>query len=130
MKKLIFLASIFYILFGGGNHLYANISKDKICSKYNGNIIKNKHLKSSEEDKNVLIFDEITIDFEEDLNDFKSTDSNKNNLLVIKNNFLQNWYNSNSIHFNLNISNKRFEIFSPFSGYSNPIYISIQVLRI
>ena len=75
MKKLIFLASIFYILFGGGNHLYANTSKHKICSNYNENITKNKHLKSSEEDKNVLIFEEINIDFEEDILSNKSKDS-------------------------------------------------------
>ena len=130
MKKLIFLASIFYLLFGGGDSLYANTSKNKICSDYYENISKNKHLKSSEEDKNVLIFEEINVDFEEDFHSNNSKDSDKNNFLESKNYFLKNWNNAYSNLFFLNYLKNRFEVFSPFSGYSNPIYISIQDLRI
>jgi hypothetical protein len=129
MKKYFFLILLINLLFNSGSNLYANVSKDKI-HPVKERFSKNNHIKASKEDQTIFVFDEINIDFEEEFHENNPDNSNENKFLVLKSNFLQNWYISNAKLFKLNISNNRFEIFSPFSGYSNPIYISIQVLKI
>jgi hypothetical protein len=130
MRKLVFFVCIFYLLYNGGNNTYANSFQEKICLITKEKVSKNEQTKFTEDDQNMILFEETDLDFEEELNNDNSKDLSKDNFSVKKSNFIKSFYNSESKLFVLNYFNNRFEIFSPFSGYSNPIYISIQVLRI
>ncbi len=127
MKPLVFLSYLFFLLFFGGNHLYANTSQEKKCLFTNDNSTNQKFSKITNNNQNIIILEEVDVDFEEEL---QNDNSNKIKYIVKENYFLKSWQNADSKLFVLNYFNNRFKIFSPFSGYSNPIYISIQVLRI
>ncbi len=127
MKPLVFFSYLFFLLFFGGNHLYDNTSQEKKCLFTNNNSTNQKFSKITNNNHNIIILEEVDVDFEEELH---NDNSNKIKYIDKENYFLKSWQNADSKLFVLNYLNNRFEIFSPFSGYSNPIYISLQVLRI
>ncbi len=132
MKTIVFLFSLFYLLQGGENLLYANTKKQNdIYSVKNEDIIKNKSYEFSNEDQKITLFDETDLDLEEDIhNSDDFNDLINTEFLISKPNILTPWYSSQAKLFVLNYFNNRFEISPPFLWVSYPIYISQRVLRI
>lgn len=131
MKAL--LTSIFLIsfLFVDGQFCIAsNINKTASFSKSN-TISENKSENYSNTGLSILLIEDIDVDNEEDFHD-NENESCKNK---IKNLFPENvknnsWLTLNSRILLLNYFNRKSANYLLFSGFSCPIYISQQVLRI
>jgi hypothetical protein len=133
MKKILFLLFVIILPFYGANNLFGNVTKENIAPISENNITANNKLKFSDNYQKIFLLEETDNDLDEDFqynsnNSFKNN-SFKNNFLNNPNYFLKKWLNSNLRIFTANYNNNS-TIFSHFSGFSNPIFISIQVLRI
>ena len=130
MRAVVFFISIFFLLFYGGNKIYAVSQESSVSCLSDQNFSENNQFKFAEQNQNLYIFEPITFDLEEELHNSNLKDSNKKIFLIKDYNFIKSFYNINYKDYFLNHFCKSYQVFSPFSGFSIPIYISIQVLRI
>ncbi len=130
MKKLLFFLFIFIFQTYGGATLFGKTSREKIYSIFQKNINESNQSKLSDDNLNVFLLEESNIDFEDEFHDIKINNSGKITFLENHNNFLKSIQNFNSKLFVLKYRKNNFTVFSPFFGFSNPIYISIKILRI
>jgi len=128
MKKLVLLfACMFLLLLGGGRYANAGLYQlpNSHSQKFEG---KHRVKFTSQSSDNTLIEDADLDKSDEDYSGGDIKDISEN--LSIKNySFLDSWYLALSCQSLLDQS-QNFKVFEPFSGQSNPIYITQRVLRI
>jgi len=129
MKAIINLVSIYFLLLGGGQYLHASMQKD--YGKAAHNFEKKHTVRLINQDSGSSIIEDADVDLDEEFHTGDTLNNlNSNKFLTGKQTLLDSWYLAFSHHFILDDYSKRIKIFTPFSGYSNPIYIRQQVLRI
>jgi hypothetical protein len=130
MKKLLFFLFIIILQTYGVTNLFGNSFKPKYSSVSHTSTIKNYKSTLRDEEQNIFLLEESDVDFEEEFHDKNLNNLEDTNILENHNYFINTWVNFNSILFILNYHNNSFSNFRSFFVFSNPIYISIQVLRI
>jgi hypothetical protein len=127
MRKLVvFLVFVNFLLLGGGQYLNAGTPKNT----HFHNLERKHRVKFTNQDQGSSIIEDADLDLDEeylgdhDLKEGLSTKSFATNYSL-----LDDWYLTFSRQLMVNSYN-RFEIFVPFCGQSNPIYITQRVLRI
>ncbi|KFF04219.1 hypothetical protein [Flavobacterium reichenbachii] len=124
MRKLIvFLTFMNLLLLGGGQYLNANTLNNS------HHHLEHKHrVKFTNQDRGTSIIEDADLDLEEDLvgNDDGGL---TNKFYAVNYSILDSWYLTFSGQSAVNDYN-RFKIFEPLYGQSNPIYITLRVLRI
>lgn len=128
MKKVLFLLFVIILPFYGANNVFGNITKENITFISQNKISEKSKLKLSDNIQNIFLLEETDINFEEDYHS-DTYNNDKNNFLDNPNYFLEKWQNYNLKIFTAHYNNNS-TIYSHFSGFSNSIYIYIQVLRI
>lgn len=129
MKKLVLLfACMFLLLLGGGRYADAGLYQipNSYAQKYEG---KHRVKFTSQTSDNSLIEDADLDLSDEDFSGDKIKGAASDNFLLKKQSFLDSWYLALSCQSLLDQC-QNFKNFEPFSGQSNPIYITQQVLRI
>ncbi|WP_343695048.1 hypothetical protein [Flavobacterium sp.] len=124
MRKLIvFLVFMNMLLLGGGQYLNAN------TFSHHHSLAQKHRVKFTNQDRGTSIIEDADVDLEEDLlgNDDANLITNK--FFTVSYSLVDTLYLALSDQSAANDSN-RFKIFGPFSGHSNPIYITQRVLRI
>ncbi len=125
---MLFFLFIVILPFYGANNFFGNVTKEKNTVISQNKINKNNKFKFSDNNLNAFLLEENDSDSDE-LFHCNTNNSDKNNFLDYSNYFIKKWQDSIlkifTTHYNSNST-----IYSHFSGFSNPIYISIQVLRI
>jgi hypothetical protein len=131
MRAIVIFVYLCFHLLGGGCHLHAdtNKSSDNYASSYH--LTKSIKEKLLNQDMGSLLIEDADVDLDEEHlsgDDAKNELSNK--FLFKKNNLLDSWYLAFPNQFVLNDNSDCFNLFLPFCGHSNPIYIRQRVLRI
>jgi len=127
MRLITFILFIFLLLSGGSTKIFANNSINNNCSVSFDKISKSRPLKVTQKTQNSILLQDTEIDLEEE---FNQTHRFKNNNLTKldfeKYQFSNEFYSILIAHLRLDHflnKNKNF-------GLPNPIYITLQVLRI
>ena len=130
MKKLTLLfVFLSVLLLSGGQHINAT-SHQFLNSTSSHNLEKKHFLKFTNQDSITTIIEDADLSIDEehlggDLNDAISTKVFSGNYSL-----LIDWYLTFYSQSLLKSSANNFKIFAPFCGQSNPIYITLRVLRI
>ena len=131
MRAIVFYISFCFLLLFGGSYLYADRHHSTENRSFIQNLPENQQIKVRTTVPYANLTESAAIDLDEEFHsDDDHNDGTANKIAVQNNSVLDNWYLTFSRQ---NISKdyaQRIKIFAPFCGYSNPIYIRQQVLRI
>lgn len=131
MRAIVFYTSLCFLLLFGGSYLYANKNHSSESPSFTQNLPENQQIKVRTTVPFANLTESAAIDLDEEFHsDDNHMDTAANKVAAPNNSVLNNWYLAFSRQ---NISKdytQRIKIFAPFCGYSNPIYIRQQVLRI
>jgi len=130
MRKLaVLFVFMSLLLLGGSQHLFARTSQISTTSSHT---LEKKHrVKFTNQDSSNSLIEEADLGIDED-----HSGGDINDKLLPSKTFtgnyslLSDWYLTFSNQSLLKSSYKNFKIFAPFCGQSNPIYITLRVLRI
>lgn len=129
MRAIIFYISLSFFLLFGGSHLYANTNNySKTTHSFTQNLPERQQIKLKNSVPGTTLIESTDIDIEEEFHSDELGETTKQ--LVEKSSFSNYWYLAFSSQSIAKDYSKRIKIFAPFCGYSNPIYIRQQVLRI
>ncbi|WP_269227762.1 hypothetical protein [Flavobacterium eburneipallidum] len=128
MRKIIFYINLCLLLLGGGNSLFAE-TQHTINYSFNQNLPERQQIKLKNTVPASTLIESTDIDLDEE---FHNSDEfgGATKQLVAKNTLSNTWYLAFSSEPITKDYSNRIKIFAPFCGYSNPIYIRQQVLRI
>ena len=131
MRLIIFYTYLGFLLFGGGNYLYAETHQSPTGFSFNHNLEKKQQIKNRNTNQRSLLIecDDNDLDEEFHISDERN-DGTMNKFLAGKQSLLTSWYLSFSSPKVYKDYSKKIKIFSPFCGQSNPIYITLNVLRV
>ncbi|MES2573525.1 MAG: hypothetical protein V4572_01155 [Bacteroidota bacterium] len=131
MRAIIFYISLCFLLLSGGSYLYADMHNSSESSPLTQNLKEKLQIKIRNTVPYTNLTESADIDLDEEFHsEDDAIDASANKIAAQNNSLLNNWYLTFSSQ---NVSkdySKRIKIFAPFCGYSNPIYIRQQVLRI
>lgn len=131
MRIVTFLISLFLLLLGGRDYSYAVNQYGNVDYSLNKTFAKKLSVSFINEDFGVTVIDDTDSDLDEEhLSREDVKEGNENKLCFEKSNLQSVWFLPKFHLSILNYYNNRFRIFSHFFGYSNPIYILQNVLRI
>lgn len=127
MKKLFVLfAFLFLLLLGGGQ--YANAGTNQSANSQSHTVEKKHRVKFTNQEPGTTIIEEADLDGDHSGDNIDGTVLNK--VFISNQSFLDSWYLAISCYSLLNQCNDNSKIFKPIYGQSNPIYITLRVLRI
>nr|WP_315223834.1 hypothetical protein [uncultured Flavobacterium sp.] len=129
-RIVVFFVYFSFLLFCGGQYLNASIHPNK--DFYSHHFGKKHHVKISTQEAGSSIIEEADLDLEEEfLNKDDVTNKTTREFFVVKYNSPEKWFPTFSPSFCLNDDYyKRLQFSLPYSGKTNPIYITQRVLRI
>lgn len=125
-KLLVFLTFMNMLLLGGGQYLNANTLTDS----QHHHLVHKHRVKFTNQDRGSSVIEDADVDLEEDLlgnDDLKGGLTNK--FFAVQYSLRNDLYLALSDQAAINDYN-RFKIYGPVYGQSNPIYITLRVLRI
>lgn len=132
MKVIVFYIHLCLLLLCGGNSSYADTHYSFVSNSFTQKFPEKEQVKLLNPIKNSMLTESAYLDLDEEFHsDDDYNDGTGNKIAAVNHNLLlNNWY----LTFSTQIITKDYtpntEIFAPFCGYSNPIYIRQQVLRI
>lgn len=130
MKKLaVLFVFISLLLLSGGQHV--NAGTQQIFNSTSSHSFEKKHLvKFTNQDSSNTIIEDADLSIDEEHIGGDVNDRIPNKIFTGNYSLLNDWYLTFSCQSVLKNSHKNFKIFAPFCGQSNPIYITLRVLRI
>lgn len=128
MKKLaVLFVFISLLLLSGGQHLNAG-TRQIFNSSHS---LEKKHrVKFTNQDSSNSLIEEADLGIDEEHLGGDINDRIPSKIFTGNYNLLSDWYLTFSNQSLLKSSHKNFKIFAPFCGQTNPIYITLRVLRI
>ncbi len=128
MKRIVLYINLCLLLVAGGNSLFA-ATPNVVNHSFSQILPERQQIKIRTTIPSTTLIESTDIDLDEE---FHNSDefAKTSKQLVTKNGLLSNWYLTFSSQTISKEYSKRIKIFAPFCGYSNPIYIRQQVLRI
>lgn len=129
MRKLaVLFVFIGLLLLSGGQHLNAGTRQ---IFNYSSHSLEKKHrVKFTNQDSSNSLIEEADLGIDEDHLGGDVNDEIPSKIFTGNYSLLSDWYLTFSSQSLLKSSHKNFKIFAPFCGQSNPIYITLRVLRI
>jgi len=128
MKKLVLLfACMFLLLLGGGR--YANAGLYQIPNSHAHSYEGKHRVKFTSPSSDNTLIEDADLGADEDHPGDDVNNGFSDHLLIKNYSFLDSWYLALSCQ-SLLSQCQNFKIFEPFTGQSNPIYITQRVLRI
>jgi hypothetical protein len=130
MRIVLFFVYLCFHLLGGGNSLHADTQHNHIAFSLTSTLVKNEQVKITNTNQAVTFIEDVDLNLEEEHFKDDVKDGISNNFFDRNYTLLDRWYLTFSGQSVLKHFHKDFKIFAPFCGQSNPIYITLRVLRI
>jgi hypothetical protein len=131
MRAIVFYIYLCFLLLFGGNFSYADAQHGVVNHSFTQHLSEKPQVKLLNPIKNSVVTEYTDIDLEEEFHsDDDHNDGTANKVLAENRSVLNHWYLIFYHQIIFKDYSQRIKIFAPFCGYSNPIYIRQQVLRI
>lgn len=131
MRAIVFYIHLCFLLLCGGNFSSADAQHGVVKHSFTQHLSEKQQLKFSNPIKNSVVTEFADIDLDEEFHsDDDHNDGTANKVVAENRSRLSNWYLTFSRQIIFKDYSQRIKILAPFCGYSNPIYIRQQVLRI
>jgi hypothetical protein len=130
MRVVLYFVYLCFHLLGGGNSAYADMQHNRIDFSLTSSLVKTQQIKFTNSDQAVTLIEDSDLDLEEEHFNNTIKDGISNKIFDGNYTLLDSWYLTFSGQSILKYFYKDFKIFAPFCGQSNPIYITLRVLRI
>lgn len=130
MRVIVNFICLCIFLLGGGQHLHANTHPSVICDSPSWNFVKKQQVKLRTAEPGSVLIEDADVDLDEEFHRGDDLNGGVNTVFAVRHNLLDSWYLTFSDKFIYKDYSKNNKFFSSNSGYSNPIYLRIGVLRI
>ncbi len=129
MRKLFALFVFVFLLLLGGGH-YANAGTRQISNPSSHSLEKKHRAKFTNQETGTSLIEEADLGIDEEHLGGDINDRIPSKIFTGNYSLISDWYLTFSNQSLLKSSHKNFKIFAPFCGQTNPIYITLRVLRI